>query len=55
MGIVGSLQHFEMGLPSRKFRKSIALKSVEELESSNPDESDIEKEVAYLTKIFNKF
>ena len=41
-----------MGLPSHKSRKSIALKSVEELKSSNSNEADIEKEVAYHAKSF---
>lgn len=53
--MIGSIQTYELGLPSHKFRKSIALKLVEELKCSNPEESDIEKEVAYLAKSFKKF
>ena len=49
---MGSFQTYEMGLPSRKFWKSIALKSVEELKSLNLHESEIEKEVSYLAKKF---
>ena len=41
-----------MGLPSYKFGKSITLKSVEELKCSNVEESDSEKEVAYLEKSY---
>lgn len=43
-----------MGLPSHKFGKSIALKQVEELKSSNSNETNIEKEMAYLVKCFKK-
>ena len=51
-GLMGSFQTYEMGLPSRQFWKSIALKSVEELKSLNLHESEIEKEVSYLAKKF---
>lgn len=54
MEFITLLQNYEMGLPSHKFGKSIALKQVEELKSSNSDETDIEKEVAYLVKCFKK-
>ena len=53
--LIGSLQPYKMGLPSHKSKKSIALKSIKELKCSNPEESDIEKEVAYLAKSIKKF
>ena len=53
--LIGSLQTYEMELPSHMSEKSIALKSIEELKCSNPEESDIEKEVANLAKSIKKF
>lgn len=54
MEFITLLQNYEMGLPSHKFGKSIALKQVEELKSSNSNETNIEKEMAYLVKCFKK-
>ena len=55
--LIGSLQTYELSLPSQRKRKSLALKminkSVEVQDYS--DEYEVEKEVAYLAKNFRKF
>ena len=52
---VGSLQTYELGLPSHKSSKSLALKTINERTGDSSDEDDVEKEVAYLAKNFRKF
>ena len=55
--LIGSLQTYELSLPSQRKSKSLALKTVNERleaqDSSNEDE--VEKDVAYLAKKFRKF
>ena len=57
--LIGSLQTYELSLPSQRKRKSLALKTVNErLEaqnSSDEDEDAVKKDVAYLAKNFRKF
>ena len=53
--LVGSLQTYELGLPSHKSSKSLALKTINERTSDSFDEDDVEKEVTYLAKNFRKF
>ena len=55
--LIGSLQTYELSLPSQRKSKSLALKTINERikaqDSLNEDE--VEKEVAYLAKNFQKF
>nr|XP_023900960.1 uncharacterized protein LOC112012814 [Quercus suber] len=55
--LIGSLQTYELSLPSQRKSKSLALKTINERldaqDSSNEDE--VEKDVAYLAKNFCKF
>ena len=55
--LIGSLQTYELSLPSQRKSKSLTLKTIngrlETKDSSNEDE--VEKEVAYLAKSFRKF
>ena len=53
--LVGSLQTYELGLPSPKSSKSLALKTINERTGDSLDEDNVEKEVAYLTKNFREF
>ena len=53
--LVGSLQTYELGLPSHKSSKSLALKTINERTDDSSNEDDVEKEVAYLAKNFRKF
>ena len=53
--LVGSLQTYELKLPSHKSSKSLALKTINERTDDSSDEDDVEKEVAYLVKNFQKF
>ena len=55
--LIGSLQTYELLLPSQRKSKSLALKTINErVEAHNPSDEDvIEKEVAYLVKNFQKF
>ena len=52
--LVGFLQTYELGLPSHKSSKSLALKTINERIGDFSDEDDVEKEVAYLAKNFQK-
>ena len=52
---VGSLQTYELGLPSHKSSKSLALKTINERTGDSSDEDDVEKVVAFLAKNFRKF
>ena len=52
--LIGSLQIYELSLPSQRKSKSLALN--ERVEAHNlSDEDEVEKDVAYLVKNFRKF
>ena len=53
--LIGSLQTYELGLPSNKSSKSLALKTIIERMDDSSEEDDVEKEVAFLAKNFRKF
>ena len=53
--LIGSLQTYELGLPSHKMSKSLAFKTITERMDDSYEEDDVEKEVAFLTKNFRKF
>ena len=53
--LIGSLQTYELGLPSHKSSKSLTLKTVNERMDDSSNEDDVEKEVAFLAKNFKKF
>ena len=52
--LIGSLQIYELSLPSQRKSKSLALKTINErVEVHNSsDEDEVEKDVAYLVKNF---
>ena len=52
---IGSLQTYELGLPSHKSSKSLALKTTTERLGDFLEEDDVEKEVVFLAKNFRKF
>ena len=53
--LIGSLQTYELELPSHKSSKSLALKTINERMGDSSDEDDVEKEATFLTKNFRKF
>ena len=53
--LIGSLQTYELGLPSHKSSKSLALKTINERMNDSSEEDDVEKEVEFLEKNFCKF
>ena len=53
--LIGSLQTYELGLPSHKSSKSLALKTITERMDNPSKEDDVEKEVVFLAKNFRKF
>ena len=55
--LIGSLQTYELSLPSQRKSKSLALKTINErIESHDSlDEDVVNKDVAYLVKNFRKF
>ena len=53
--IVDSLQTYELGLPSHKASKSLALKTLNERIGDSSDEDNVEKGVVFLAKNFLKF
>ena len=55
--LIGSLQTYELSLPSQKKSKSLALKMINQRveDQDSSDEDEVEKEVAYLAKNFHKF
>ena len=55
--LIGSLQTYELSLPSQRNSKSLALKTINErIEAhDSSDEDEVEKDVAYLAKNFRKF
>ena len=50
--LIGSLQTYELRLPSHKLRKSLALKTITKRMDNSLEEDDVEKEVVFLTKNF---
>ena len=52
--LIGSLQTYELSLPSQRKSKSLALKTINEgIEAQDfSDKNEVEKEVAYLAKNF---
>ena len=50
--LIGSLQTYELGLPTHKSSKSLALKIINERMDDSSKEDDVEKEVAFLAKNF---
>ena len=52
--LIGSLQTYELSLPSQRKSKSLALKTVNERVEvqDSLDEDEVEKDVAYLVKNF---
>ena len=55
--MVGSLQTYELSLPTQRKSKSLAFKTINErIEAhDSSDEDVVEKDVAYLAKNFRKF
>ena len=53
--LVGSLQSYELDLPKTRKSKSMALKSVDDVEVSGFDDKLSVTEIAYLTKNFRNF
>ena len=53
--LIGSLQTYELGLPSHKSSKSLALKTITKRMDDSSKKDDVEKEVAFLAKNFQKF
>ena len=50
--LIRSLQTYELGLPSHKPSKSLALKTITERMDNSTEEDDVEKDVAFLAKNF---
>ena len=52
--LIGSLQAYELSLPSQRKSKSFALKTINERVEvqDSSDEDEVEKDVAYLVKNF---
>ena len=50
--LIGSLQTYELGLPSHKSSKALALKTINERMNDSSEEDDVEKEVEFLEKNF---
>ena len=50
--LIGSLQTYELGLPSHKSSKSLALKTITKRMDDSSEEDDVEKEVSFLAKNF---
>ena len=55
--LISSLQTYELSLPSKRKSKSLALKTINERVEAqdSSDEKEVEKDVAYLIKNFQKF
>ena len=53
--LIGSLQTYELGLPSHKSSKSLAFKTITKRMDNPSEEDDVEKEVVFLAKNFQKF
>ena len=50
--LIGSPQTYDLGLPSHKSSKSLALKTINERLGDSSNEDDVEKDVAFLAKNF---
>ena len=50
--LIGSFQTYELRLPFHKLSKSLALKTITERMDDSSEEDDVEKQVAFLAKIF---
>ena len=50
--LIGSLQTYELGLPSHKSSKSLTVKTITERMDNSFEEDDVEKEVSFLAKNF---
>ncbi|XP_030923154.1 probably inactive leucine-rich repeat receptor-like protein kinase IMK2 [Quercus lobata] len=53
--LIKSLQTYELRLPSHKPSKLLALKTINERMDDSSEEDNVKKEVAFLTKNFQKF
>ena len=53
--LVGSLQSYELDLPKTSKSKSMALKSIDDIEVGEFDDELSTTEIAYLTKNFRNF
>ena len=53
--LIRPLQTCELGLPSHKSSKSLALKTITEIMDDSFEEDGVEKDVAFLAKNFQKF
>ena len=55
--LIGSLQTYELSLPSKRKSKSLALKTINERVEAHEslDEDEVDKDVTYLVKNFRKF
>ena len=53
--LIGSLQIYELGLLSPKTSKSLALKTITKRMDVSSKEDDVENQVAFLAKNFQKF
>ena len=53
--LIGSLQTYELGLPSHKSSKSLSLKTITERMDDSSEEDNVEKEVAFFAKSSQKF
>ena len=55
--LIGSLQTYELSLPSQRKSKSLSLKTINERVEAHDssDENEVKKDVAYLVKNFRKF
>ena len=50
--LIGFLQTYELGLPSHKLSKSLALKTIIERMDDSSEEDGVEKDVAFPAKKF---
>ena len=52
--LIGSLQTYELSLPSQRMSKSLALKTINKIMETqdSSDEDEVEKDVVYLVKNF---
>ena len=53
--LIGSLQTYDLGLPSHKTSKSLALKTIIKRMDDSFEKDGVEKDVAFLAKSFRKF
>ena len=53
--LIGSFQTYELGLPSHKLSKSLALKTITKRMDDSSEEDDVEKEVAFFAKTSANF